>query len=86
MEPSIKMSGVSDLLTSVRGKMTDLVQSPGQVFIRSAPASGGTSSSSSALPSWLMPLVVVVALGFAAVKFLPKVFKKGRGSRSVTKR
>ena len=79
------------LLGSVKKAASSVTDSTTQLFTASPAAAdatlaGGSPAAKSALPSWLVPVALLAAVAFAAVKFLPKVFKKGRGTRSTTRR
>jgi len=78
-----KNSVLADMLSSVKEKVADAGTYAGNFVGTTSAAAGGTSSTSST--SWLMPLLVIAGIAFAAVKLLPKVFKKGSGSRPTRK-
>jgi hypothetical protein len=82
---SIKTSVLGDALAATQAKASSVASRVNDAFATSYQAVSG-SPAPSGLPSWLMPLALVAAIGYVAVKWLPKLFKKGRGTRSVTRR
>ena len=87
MAEVVKKSVLGDLLTSVKTKAAAMSDSASDLFTVGAPQKeAAVSTSSTGLPTWLIPVVLVAAVAFVAVKFLPKLFKKGRGSRPTSRR
>ena len=80
--PQVKPNVLGSLLGSAK-KTAVSVGETAQSFT-SQLASRGGSATDSGLPSWLLPLALVVAVGFVLVKFvMPKM--KGFGKPSTIK-
>jgi hypothetical protein len=77
-----KTSVLGDALSTVKTKVSGAAATVSGLFNQPAPGAAGSSAGG----SMMMPLLVVGAVGFAAFKFLPNLFKKGRGSRPTSRR
>lgn len=80
--PDIKENVLGDLLGSVKKTATSALGSAQSFTSQLATRGGGVTDSG--LPSWLLPLALVIAVGTVVIKFvLPKI--KGFGKSSPIK-